>query len=144
MMTANTLDCRVLLGWMSGPQAVHFLVNECRMDRNMSIGQAEDLWKEYRTRVEDLPLRTGAPVRTFELDAADRAIQQEFFEAHPEASDVTGFIPPAGFTGAPVGGCVRLGPRHRDRPERLGEDRSGQRAGKSSDPVARRAKPVGV
>jgi len=90
-MSANTLDCRVLLGWMSGPQAVHFLLNECRMDREMSIGQAEDLWKGYQTRVEELPLRGGAPVRTFELDAADRAIQRAFLEAHPEASDVTGF-----------------------------------------------------
>jgi hypothetical protein len=89
--TANTLDCRVLLGWMSGQQAVHFLLNECRMERAMSIGQAEDLWKEYRARVEELPSRAGAPVRTFQLDAANRAIQQEFLEAHPEASDVTGF-----------------------------------------------------
>jgi hypothetical protein len=58
----------------------------------MSIGQAEDLWNEYRTRVDELAPRLPAALRTFELDAADRAIQHAFLEAHPEAADITGFI----------------------------------------------------
>src|SRR5947209_6498727 len=91
-MGPDYLNCRVLLGWMPRQQAVQFLLDECDTGRDMSIGRAEDLWKEFRERVDGLPARSDSAPETFALDEADQEVERRFRTLHPHATDVIGFV----------------------------------------------------
>ena len=55
-----TLKGRVLLGWMTRDQAVHFLLNECVHNPVIDAAAAEAIWQSYRDTVNALPARAPA------------------------------------------------------------------------------------
>src|SRR5437867_2620617 len=83
---------RLLPGWMQREQAVQFLLNQCRTDPPISPGIAGEIWRDYRTRVEELPVRPSVPPRTFPLSNAEHDASRRFLSNHPEAANVTGFV----------------------------------------------------
>ena len=91
-LDARVLPGRTLLGWMSREQAVQFLQTQCVSEPPLSAGVAAELWRTYRSRVEDLPSRPLTQPRTFPLDEADREAERQFLDTHAFASDIAGFV----------------------------------------------------
>jgi hypothetical protein len=89
-MGASTLGANILLGWMDREEAISHLVNDCRFDPQITRDRAEELWTEYRGRVDALPEREIQPPVRFPIPDADRQIVNNFLSQFrgPEVLDV--------------------------------------------------------
>jgi hypothetical protein len=74
----NTLEGKVLLGWMTKEEARIALCDACHFDPAMTAVKAEQLWREYKQRVDALPERPSIATAELPLDSSEQAIAEEF------------------------------------------------------------------
>ncbi|MGA3165028.1 MAG: hypothetical protein ABSF14_02805 [Terriglobia bacterium] len=81
-MPVQTVDTKIVLGWMERDFAVNYLVNECVFDPPLSQERALAHWEEYRAKVDALPEReANAPTR-LPLNREERQAAEEFLRFH--------------------------------------------------------------
>jgi len=81
-MPIQTVEAKVLPGWMERDFAVHYLMNECVLDPPLTGERALVLWQEYHARVEALPEReANAPVR-LPLNREEQQAAEDFLRFH--------------------------------------------------------------
>ena len=73
-----TVKGRILLGWMTRDEAVHYLLNNCAFDPPIDAAQAEAIWRPYRDRVKALPERPPVVATRIPLDAEERLHAAKF------------------------------------------------------------------
>ena len=85
------LPARALLGWMSREQAVRFLRQDCLFSTPLSECDAEQLWRSFKTIVDNLPEAPLAPPRNMPLSAADLKAVRKFRNRHSDSDFVVDF-----------------------------------------------------
>jgi hypothetical protein len=91
-----TVDARILLGWMDRDEAIAHLQNDCVFDAAPLTEQdAENLWRPFRDRVENLPERVIQPPKSFPIPPAHRHLVNNFLlrTRGPEVIDVLNINP---------------------------------------------------
>ena len=93
--TVQTVEAVVLLGWMEMEEAVTYLLESCCFEPALTRTQAEELWKEYKSRVGRLPVCNVEPPKRLPIPDARRHIAQEFLTRTrgPEVLDVINIDP---------------------------------------------------
>jgi hypothetical protein len=80
-MAAAPHEGRLLLGWMEHDDAIHWLTNFCAFDPPVTNTTAEQLWQEYRDRVEQIPPRTITSLKREKLNQTEQDIANKFLTA---------------------------------------------------------------
>ena len=90
-----TIEAVVLLGWIERDDAVSYLQNLCYFDPPHTNQQAQDLWAQYRQRVEALPEREIQPLERVPIPADFRRLVNDFLARHrgPEVREVINLNP---------------------------------------------------
>jgi hypothetical protein len=76
-----THEGRVLLGWMERDEAVHWLMKGCVFEPALTDVAAEQLWRGYRDRVEQLPPRAISSLKRLKLNKTEQNIAERFLTA---------------------------------------------------------------
>src|SRR5262245_3148323 len=71
-------EARLLLGWYDRDTAVNALKTGCVFDEALTDGQAEELWRPYRERVEQLEARPQTMPPEYPLSAEERRHVKRF------------------------------------------------------------------
>ena len=92
-MPSNSLDARVLLGWMQAEDAVRFLSEECEFDAAPCRDDALRMWESAKRRIMALPPASACehPVQ-HRLNSADHKIVQKFRRQYSRATDIIDFL----------------------------------------------------
>ena len=85
---SSRLAALALLGWMSLEEALIFLQNECVQPEPLSASQAEEIWREYRGRVESLPADVPRAAEILPMSEADVKAARRFRSRYPGESIV--------------------------------------------------------
>ena len=90
--TPNTLEARVLLGWMRRDDAVRFLREECCFPSPLTETEAEALWRWKVQAVEALPPWQGREVQPAPLTAAEQSAVRQFRKLNRNATEEYDFL----------------------------------------------------
>jgi hypothetical protein len=90
----KTLDGKLLLGWMTKEEARTALCDACHFDPAMTTPKAEQLWQEYKQRVDALPERPSTATTELPLESPEQAIAEEFLSTAKQhgAMNVVGVV----------------------------------------------------
>lgn len=77
----QTLEGRVLVGWMDRDTAVRYLTTTCVFDPPITDADAEALWRPYRERCEALPERAASAPQRLPLSHDERHHATQFMSA---------------------------------------------------------------
>jgi len=79
--TPQTLEGKILIGWMERDVAVRYLTTNCVFDHAITEAEAAALWRPYRERCEALPERQAHAPARLPLSHEERQHSKRFMSA---------------------------------------------------------------
>lgn len=89
---AAYLQARALLGWMKRDEAQKFLMEDCVFENPVSAVRAEEIWLEYKHKVEALPVEEPRPADIVSMSAADIKAIRKFRSRFPNEQSVVDIV----------------------------------------------------
>jgi hypothetical protein len=86
-MATTAMETILLLGWMDRDTALSYLCKDCVDLPSYSETEAESLWREYRARVDALPMRTAKSPQRLSLTREEKNAAEKFLAPHRQAGN---------------------------------------------------------